>query len=140
MTRLTGRGAVWIVLGLVLAGALFVGSRSDGGRPTDGERAARIAAGVRCPTCRGLSVAESDARASVAVRDEIRRRVDRGESDAEIRAYLVGRYGEDILLSPPSNGLGAVAWALPVVVVVLGAAGLAARFRHWERQRRVSAA
>ncbi|HUQ40321.1 MAG TPA: cytochrome c-type biogenesis protein CcmH [Acidimicrobiales bacterium] len=123
----------WVALALVLLVALFVGARGDGSPPTDAERSARIARSVRCPTCRGLSAGESDAKAAVAVRDEIRRRVARGQSDDAIRAYLVSRYGDDILLAPPSSGVGLAVWALPAVAFVLGALGLAAAFVRWRR-------
>lgn len=115
----------YLALALVLGGALVVGSRSDPGPPTVAGRAARIAEGVRCPTCDGLAVSESDAPASAAIRGEIRRRLDAGESDDEVRAFLVGRYGRDILLTPAGTGLAALVWALPVAVLVGGAGGLA---------------
>ena len=126
--------ALWLVVGFALVGALFVGSRGEGGPETAAQRADRIAHSVRCPTCRGLSAAESDARASIAVRDEILRRVRAGESDDTIRAFLVSRYGEDILLSPPSRGIGAVVWVLPAVAVAGAVALLALAFGRWRRQ------
>ncbi len=130
------RWAGWLLLFPVLGVALFLGARDDGGTPTPGERVGRIARQVRCPTCEGLSVAESEAAASVAIRQEIRRRVDAGESDAEIREFLVSRYGRDILLTPPRTGVAALVWALPVAAVVVAAAGLAVAFRRWRPQRR----
>src|SRR3989442_6589241 len=66
--------------------------------------------------------------------DDIRRRVDAGESDAEIRQAYVDRYSEQILLKPRGSGFGALVWALPVVVLVLGGGGLAIRFRRWRLQ------
>ena len=127
------RGA-WVLLIVILGGALIVGSRGDGEPPTAAERSDQIARTVRCPTCRGLSAAESDARAAVAVRDEIRRRVDAGEGDDEIRAYLVSRYGDDILLVPESDGVSAFVWALPVGVLVVGLGTLSLAFRRWRRE------
>lgn len=130
---------VWVLLGVVLAGALFVGAHGSGRRDTPAARADRIAHSVRCPTCRGLSAAESDARASVAVRDEILRRVRAGENDGEIRAFLVSRYGADILLSPPARGIGAVVWVLPALVLAGAIAVLAVAFSRWRRQPTVQA-
>jgi cytochrome c-type biogenesis protein CcmH len=92
----------------------------------------RLSQEVRCPTCRGLSAAESDAKAAQAVRAEIRSRVAAGQRDEDIRAYLASRYGDDILLRPEGSGASALVWALPVVVVVCGAAGLAFAFRRWK--------
>lgn len=124
----------WLPYGvlLVIVGtALFLGTRSTGGPATAAERADHISSEVRCPTCEGLSAAESESPASVAIRKEIRRRVDMGESDDEVRSFLVGRYGHDILLRPGSTGVAALVWALPVAALVCAMAGLALAFRRW---------
>jgi cytochrome c-type biogenesis protein CcmH len=133
---MTSRRAAWLVLGLVLVATLAIGSRQRQGPRTDVQRANHLAQQLRCPTCRGLSVADSDAAAARAVRAEIRRRVAAGESDAEIRSFFVSRYGSDILLSPPSSGVGAMAWSLPVVFVVSAAVGLWWAFARWEARLR----
>ncbi len=129
----------WLALAVVLAGALAIGARGGGSPPTDAERAHRIAAGIRCPTCRSQSMADSDAPAAKAGREEILRRVKEGQSDAEIRAYFVGRYGEAILLAPPRSGVSGLVWVLPVLAVAAAAVGLALAFRRWQpRHRRAS--
>lgn len=119
--------AMLAVLGL----ALFVGARGGGGPSTPAARAERLAGKVRCPTCDGLSAAESDASASVAVREEIARRVAAGETDGDILRFFVDSYGEDILLTPSASGVGALVWGLPVVAVVLAGGGLVVAFRRW---------
>ncbi|HET9444403.1 MAG TPA: cytochrome c-type biogenesis protein CcmH [Acidimicrobiales bacterium] len=117
----------------VLAVALVVGAGGDRGPRSDSERIAAIAAEVRCPTCRGLSAAESDARAAQAVREEIRSRVRSGQGDDAIRAFLVSRYGRDILLKPEAGGVAGLVWMLPVAAAVLALAGLSAAFARWRR-------
>jgi cytochrome c-type biogenesis protein CcmH len=122
----------WLALAVVVVVALGVGaSRSTSDSPA--ARTTRIAKEVRCPTCRGLSAAESDAKAAEAVRAEIRSRVDHGQSDGEIRAYLASRYGDDILLRPEGTGVTGLVWALPVAALVAGAGGLVLAFRRWSR-------
>ena len=54
-----------------------------------------------------------------------------GESDDEIRAYLISRYGEEYLLTPQATGASSVVWILPVMVIVAAIAGLAVAFRRW---------
>ena len=120
-----------LALLVVVGGALFVGSRGEAGPDTPARRTERLSAKVRCPTCDGLSAAESEAASSKAIREEIRSRVDDGDSDAEILRFLVSRYGDDVLLTPPSSGVGALVWALPVVALVLAGAALVAAFRRW---------
>ena len=125
----------WLAMVGVVVVALAIGASGDRTPRTEAERVRAVASSVRCPTCRGLSAAESDANAAQAVREEIQRRMRAGESDAEIRAYLVSRYGEDILLKPQSSGLAALVWALPVSVLVIAGGGLALVFRRWRAAR-----
>lgn len=128
------RRVLWVVLGLVAVVALAIGSRSAG-PSSDEERLWSIADGVRCPQCAGQSVADSDAPASKALRDQIRADIEAGRSDDTIRARLAaGAYGEDILLNPPRRGFAALVWVVPVAVVVVAFGGLALAFRRWERQ------
>ncbi len=129
------RRVAWVALGLVVVFALgyaaFGGGSSSG---TPAKQADTISRGVRCPTCRGQSVAESAAPAAQAIRAEIRRRVDAGESRREIESYLEDRYGSDILLTPPSSGVGGLVWVVPIVVVVGAAAGLGLALQRWSRR------
>jgi cytochrome c-type biogenesis protein CcmH len=76
---------------------------------------------VRCPSCEALSVAQSNATSSLAIRREIAEKVRSGISDTEILTSLQVRYGERILLSPPSRGVGVILWVVPVGVLIAGA-------------------
>lgn len=118
---------------VVIVVALGIGASGDRGPSTLDERVEAVAAGVRCPTCQGLSVAESDAASSDAVRKVIEDRLRAGRTPEQVRAELVERYGSDILLTPPSNGVGALVWVLPVVAVATGGTGLALAFARWRR-------
>ena len=121
----------WLLGVIVLIVALVVGTSSSGEAKTPTQKAASIEKGVRCPTCRELSVAESDARAAQAIRTEILRRVRAGQSPATIRAFLVSRYGPDILLKPQGSGVAALVWVIPVVVILMAIAGLGLAFYRW---------
>ena len=121
----------WVLGVVVMIVALAFGTSSRGGAQTPTEKAASIEKDVRCPTCRELSVAESDARAAQAIRVEILRRVRAGQSPATIRAFLVSRYGPDILLKPQGSGVAALVWVIPVVVFVVAVAGLCIAFYRW---------
>jgi cytochrome c-type biogenesis protein CcmH len=127
----------WLALAAVVVAALAVAARSPAER-TPAASARHIASQLRCPVCEALSVADSPSPTARAIYDDIRRRVEAGESDDEIRAAFVARYGESILLRPTSSGVSALVWALPVMVLVLGAAGLAMAFRRWRREPRLS--
>lgn len=121
----------WVLLPVVLAGALVVGASGDDGPRTDAQRAADLAGELRCPTCRGQSVRDSDAPAAEFIRNEIDRRVGEGQGDEEILAYFDGQFGESLRLTPPRSGLASLVWALPVAALVTAVAGLALAFRRW---------
>lgn len=132
---MTRRRLAWLALGLLVVAALaFAAFGGDTAATSSAKRADTIARGVRCPTCRGQSVAESAAPAASAIRSEIRRRINAGESRRTIEAYLEDRYGSDILLTPPSHGFGGAVWVIPVVVVVGAAAALGAALQRWSRR------
>jgi cytochrome c-type biogenesis protein CcmH len=135
------RRLAWLGLAVVLFAALGVGSQGRSGPPTQEQRVHRITSVMRCPTCRGLSVAQSDAPSAEAIRDEVRRRVQDGQTDAQIKAFLVSRY-PDILLSPEAKGVGLLVWALPVVAVAAAVTGVTVvvRRRRVGPRRRASAA
>jgi len=121
----------------VLAGALFVG-RGDSGQQSDGQRAHDIATEIRCPTCRGLSAADSDAPAAQAIRDDILRRVQAGQTAGEIRGYLVSRYGAEILLRPERRGVAGLVWLLPVIALGAAVVGMILAFRRWRARPHVT--
>lgn len=124
-------------MALVVALALLVGVTGDRAPQTEAERVRSIASGVKCPTCQGLSAAESDAIAAQAVRDAIREGIRDGRTDAQIRAFLVSRFGDEILLKPKATGISALVWVLPVAAIVIATAALAATFRRWKREQDV---
>lgn len=119
-------------MAVVLLTALAYGATAGGGTVRGEARADAIARDIRCPVCAGLSIAESDAPAATAMRSEIRARVDQGQSDQEIRAYISAKY-PDSSLRPPTSGVAGLVWALPVAGGVLAVAGLIMAFRRWKR-------
>lgn len=124
-----------VALAAVIAVALVVGGAGRSGGPRSAEgRAEAIAEDLRCPVCQGLSVADSHSPTAEAMYDDIRRRVETGQSDSAIKAYYVSRYGEWVLLDPDTSGVGVVVWILPVAALLLAVGGLALAFRRWRRQ------
>lgn len=118
------RRVMWVAMAVLLVGALAVGSQRDG-PVTDEARVRRIGSDLRCPTCQGMAVADSDAPAAVGIREEISRRVVEGrETDGQIKDFILSLY-PDISLRPETRGLGLVVWALPVVAVAAVVGGLA---------------
>jgi cytochrome c-type biogenesis protein CcmH len=125
--------ALWVLLAVVVAVALVWAAWPEGGRSAR-ERARDLAAELRCPDCEGLSVADSSTSSAHAIRADLLRRFRDGESDDDIRQEYVDRFGESILLNPEGGGLGVLVWGLPVLVLVVGAGGLALALRRWRRE------
>jgi cytochrome c-type biogenesis protein CcmH len=127
------RFAPWALVGAVVIVALVWAAWPEGERSVR-ERAHDLATELRCPDCEGLSVADSSTSSAQAIRADLRRRVRQGESDDDIRQEYTDRFGESILLNPEGDGLGIIVWGLPVLVLVLGAGGLALALRRWRRE------
>lgn len=134
-----GRKLAWVGLAVVAVVVLAVALWPQGGTPTVAARTRSLAGELRCVDCEGLSVAESSTASARETRRDIEARIRRGQSDEDIRQVYVDRYGESILLKPPSDGIGVIVWALPVIALVVGAAGLALALRRWGRQPRLVA-
>jgi len=133
------KGALWAVLALVVAAAvvvLVVRSRPDNSATA---RTERLEHELACPVCEGQSVADSNAPESRAIRADIPRRINAGQSDEQIRAAYVALYGQRILLTPSNGGIGLVAWVVPAVAVLLGAFGIGIALRRWTRTPRLTA-
>jgi len=133
------RNGSWIALGLVVIVTLWVAARPEPGTPSVRDRVRSVSSELRCVDCQSQSVAVSSTSSARAFRADIRRRIEAGESNAEIRRAYVETYGEFILLKPAGSGLGVFLWALPVVVVLMGAGGVALVLARSRRQPRLTA-
>jgi cytochrome c-type biogenesis protein CcmH len=118
-------------MGCIAAAAIFVGAMREPAPATTEDRINAVAKTIKCPTCQGESVADSNAPTSREIRRDIADRMARGETPDEIRAAYADNYGDEILLTPSSTGLASAVWILPVVAAVLAIAGLVVAFRRW---------
>ena len=121
----------WILLVALLAGAFVVAAIGDSGPRTTAERSRSISESIACPQCQGQSVADSEAPSARAIRTEVARRIEAGETDDQIRDYIAGIYGDDALLTPPRDGVAGLIWFLPVAGLVAAIGGLVVVFRRW---------
>ena len=120
--------AAWVALAVAVVVALAVGARPVSPPLSPAQQARQIDSAVRCPSCAGISAAQSNASTAVAIRRIVRERVDAGQSASEIEAFLVSRYGESILLTPPSGGVDVLIWLLPLLGGIAALAGLGITF------------
>ena len=129
----------WVLLGVVVAGALVVLVTNSSPSNSPSARAHRLQDQLACPECSGESVADSNSVSARTIRADIPKRIAAGQTDAQIRAAYVQQYGTRILLTPGNSGLDVVAWMIPALAVLLGACGLGYAFWRWSRTPRLAA-
>ncbi len=87
-------------------------------------RARDISANLRCLVCQNQSIDDSDAPLARDLRLIVRERLRAGDDDAQVQAYVVGRYGEYVLLRPVFALHTLLLWLTPVAALGLGLFGL----------------
>jgi len=90
---------------------------------------------LMCPICEGETLAQSDSPAAQRIKVEIQRRIAAGDTRGEIKDRLVAEWGTRILAAPPRHGFDLLAWLLPIVGVLGGAAVLGLLAFRWTRER-----
>ncbi|SNX67599.1 cytochrome c-type biogenesis protein CcmH [Cereibacter ovatus] len=95
-------------------------------------RAREISKDLRCLVCRNESIDDSNAQLARDLRLLVRERLVEGDSDAEVMAFVVDRYGEYVLLNPTTGGANLILWiAGPAMLAAgLGTAALYLRRRR----------
>jgi cytochrome c-type biogenesis protein CcmH len=101
--------------------------------PKQEAQAKALMAELRCLVCQGQSIADSDAELAGDMRALVRERIAKGEKPAQIRAWLVQRYGDYVTYDPPFDAATAPLWIAPLVL--LGAGIWLAR-RSFKRRRK----
>jgi len=94
------------------------------------ERMLNIASELRCLVCQNESIAASRADLAVDLRQQIREQIRGGQTDQEIRAYMVDRYGDFILYRPPLQATTILLWFGPLLLLVFGLLVLTLTLRH----------
>ena len=93
---------------------------------------------LRCVMCQNQSLADSDAPIAHDLRREVFNLMREGRSDAEIKTFLVERYGEFVLYRPRFGGGTLLLWLGPVVVLLGGIAVVAVVVRRRASANRVA--
>jgi cytochrome c-type biogenesis protein CcmH len=128
-----------VVAVLLLAAALHNGGARPAFAVEPGEmladpkleaRARALSGEFRCLVCQNESIDESNADLAHDLRVLIRQQIKEGQSDAQIRSFLVARYGQFVLLKPRFEPETMLLWLGPFIVLVLGAAAIAAAARR----------
>ncbi len=125
------------LLGLAAAGPAFAVEPGEMLRdPALESRARTLSEGLRCLVCQNESIDDSHAELAADIRQLVRQRLTAGDSNQQVRDYLVARYGQFILLKPPLEAQTFLLWGTPLIVLGLGGLGVALAARRGRAQRR----
>ena len=87
---------------------------------------------LRCPVCQNEPIATSQAQIAGALRDIVRKKLLAGESDSQIKQYMISRYGLFAVYKPPLERGTFLLWFGPFILLIIGigVAALAIRRRR----------
>ncbi len=88
-------------------------------------RAREISKGLRCLVCQNESIDESNADLARDLRLLVRDRLVKGDSDGQVVGYIVSRYGDYVLLTPPLKATTALLWLAPLLLLLAGGVAMA---------------
>ncbi|TXL68184.1 cytochrome c-type biogenesis protein [Zeimonas arvi] len=90
--------------------------------PTDKARYDKLAHELRCLVCQNQTLAESDASLAADLRRQVESMIVEGRTDAQIKSYLVERYGDFVLYRPPVQSNTWALWFGPFALLAIGVA------------------
>lgn len=87
---------------------------------------------LRCPVCQNEPIATSESQIAAALRDIVRKRLLAGETDRQIKEYMISRYGLFAVYKPPVERATFLLWFGPLILFIAAAlvAGRALRRRQ----------
>lgn len=116
-SRLIGAlGSVLVLALLLTAVASAVEPDEILADPAIEARARSISKGLRCLVCQNESIDESNAELARDLRVLVRERLQAGDSDEVVTAYIVSRYGDFVLLDPPFKAATYALWLGPLAI------------------------
>jgi cytochrome c-type biogenesis protein CcmH len=98
--------------------------------PVVEQRLIAISEEMRCLVCQNESLAGSRAELAQDLRRELRELIRAGKSDAEIKDFMVSRYGDFVLYRPPVKPTTWLLWGGPFVLMIGGVIALLVYLRR----------
>ena len=116
---------------VLAVGVMVIGMSLTGQAQEDvySERTVEIGRNLSCPVCEGQTVADSHSRVALEMMEAIEAQVQAGQSDEAIYTYFRARYGDEVLVEPPREGINLALWWVPVGMIALGLGVVALYFR-----------
>ncbi len=84
------------------------------------ERVKKLTLELRCMTCQNQSIYDSDAEFSNDIKKIVKEKLQEGQSELDIKIFLVERYGEYILFRPLMNYNNIFLWSFPFILLIIG--------------------
>jgi cytochrome c-type biogenesis protein CcmH len=123
---------VLVPLIVISASAVFIEKKLED--PAQEARARDISGEIRCLVCQNQSILDSNADLAKDLRQIVRERIALGETDDEVRAFLVERFGDWVLLDPPFKMTTLFLWLGPALIFLLGAFAMLVFLRSRNRE------
>ena len=127
------RLAVLLLLALVVATGWAREATPLADDPVVEQRLVAISEEMRCLVCQNESLSASRSDLAQDLRRELRTLIRQGKSDAEIREFMVSRYGDFVLYRPRVKPVTWLLWAGPFVLMLAGVAMLLVHLRRRNR-------
>ena len=122
-----------VILALVCSGTIVRPAHAIDPLPfTDQKQEQRfqaVTAELRCLQCQNQNLADSDAGLAKDMRLQIFEMMQKGESDQQIKQYMIERYGDFVIYSPPFNWQNSLLWLLPLLAALGGISFVVWHFR-----------
>ena len=93
------------------------------------ERANNLFKETRCLVCEGQNIYESNSDSAEDMKKLISEMIIDGNSDNEIKSFLVSRYGDWIIMTPPINQSTYFLWFSPIIILLIGIIFILRKFK-----------
>jgi cytochrome c-type biogenesis protein CcmH len=110
----------WAIAGLVLSWQSHAVEVREFSSPEKRQTYESLVKDLRCLVCQNQSLADSDADLAKDLRDEVYRIIEGGKSKEEASQFLVDRYGDFVLYSPPFKFITGLLWGGPFALLLTG--------------------
>ena len=107
------------ILNIIIISILFIITKTYANENLD-KKVKKLTLELRCMTCQNQSIYDSDAEFSNDIKKIVREKFSDGESEKDIKKFLVARYGEYILFRPLINNNNVVLWVFPFILLLFG--------------------
>lgn len=127
-----------IALLLALSAWAASASTATSTDPALDERVQRVTTELRCPVCQNQTIADSHAELAMQLRNEVRQQLSQGATEAQVRDFMVERYGDFVLYRPPVNLQTGLLWGGPAILLLIALGVLGLHIRHRQRDLALS--